>query len=254
MPITHQEYLSWCSGALTWMPGVFGSSIISASGGVAVPSTLRWRRLASRAVMASSEGMFLYPLTGGLPFGSCCSALSFSSFSLVRGSTGPPLVVAGAGAGAGAEGAVSLDGVCGADPAPLTLALLVGLPDLVVGGFTVVESEVAAVEMLVVELVRRANAGRRGRDADDVLEGAPALMLMRAASWLSDGRRALVGFVVVVGVDSAPFTVEEDMLGDDSRTRSTTNGDQLDKARHHSKPVGHMRCNADDDGGAIRHR
>ena len=40
-------------------PGVFGSSIVSASGGFAVPSTLSVRALARRAVMSSSVGMFL---------------------------------------------------------------------------------------------------------------------------------------------------------------------------------------------------
>lgn len=40
-------------------PGVLGSSMVSASGGLAVPSILRVFAFARRAVMASREGMFL---------------------------------------------------------------------------------------------------------------------------------------------------------------------------------------------------
>ena len=48
-----------CSGALIGTPGVFGSSIISGSGGLEDPSMLRVRVFANRAVIASRLGIFL---------------------------------------------------------------------------------------------------------------------------------------------------------------------------------------------------
>lgn len=94
-PQTHQECSNGCSGRLTIRPGVFGSSIVSGSGGLAEPSMLNDRAFARRAVMASRLGMFLYP-AGYRFFSLSLSSLSFSvvsvswfsfsSFSVVRGS------------------------------------------------------------------------------------------------------------------------------------------------------------------------
>lgn len=92
----------------------------------------------------------------------------------------------------------SFDGVvdCGGDAETAP-----GEAERVVGGLTAIESAVEAlVEREVFEPVRRAKAARRGRGADvvavedvvlDVLFGA--LMLIRAASWLREGRRPPVG-------------------------------------------------------------
>jgi hypothetical protein len=95
------------------------------------------------------------------------------------------------------------------------LALLAaGETDLVLGGLTAMESVVVlAVLTLVVDPgpVRRANAARRGRGAEVVLGwrtgavpplAAAALLDNRAASWLSDGRRAPPVFLMVDDVDN----------------------------------------------------
>ena len=183
-------------------PGVLGSSIVSASGGFADPSTLSVRAFARRAEIASREGMFLYP-TGILAFlgsvsASAVSSLSLSSFSLVSFSPEPTSLGAGV-----------LEVLPGgdADRAP-------GDTERDPGGLTVTESVVdAAVEESdVCEDVRRRAAARRGRAAADAgLE--PALRFIRAASWLSEGMRVPEGrsgfgasiFVVVgsEGVDMA---------------------------------------------------
>ncbi|KAI4525058.1 hypothetical protein K525DRAFT_192482 [Schizophyllum commune Loenen D] len=160
------------------MPGVFGSSIISGSGGLGVPSTLSARVFAKRAVIASRLGMFLYPTGLSRPLSGGCSSLSLSKPSFVSGS---PSVLA-----------VSPVGVStvGGD--------VIGDAARVVEAFTATESCVdAVVERDALEPVRSANAARRGRpvegDAVDCCAATLGSTLMRAASWLSDGMRGGAG-------------------------------------------------------------
>ena len=211
--MTYQENSSGCSGAFICTPGVFGSSTISGSGGIADPSILRCiaRCFARRAVMASRLGMFLYPTfffgasTGTaiftVPSAEAVSSFNFSNFSVVRGS--PP----------------STNGVPPVVALLCCEALLIaGDADLVLGAFTAIESAVeATVLRLAFEPVRSANAANRGRGAEELFgcrTGGvpPALLVIRAASWLSEGRRAPplgffvandVGFVAVVASDDA---------------------------------------------------
>jgi len=160
----YQGNCKGCSGAFIGTPGVFGSSIISGSGGIADPSILNWLALtfARRPAMASKLGIFLYPTfffggsgTIGLSTVSePVSSLSFSNFSVVNGS--PPSITFVL--------AVAL--LC------MEALLAAGETDRVLGGLTAVESAAeAAVLTLVVDPgpVRRANAARRGRGVEVVL-------------------------------------------------------------------------------------
>lgn len=164
-------------------PGVFGSSIMSASGGFAVPSTLSvLRAFARRAVMSFSDGIFLYPriffsVVTGSPAVFCSSS---STFSDVSGS--PP-----GGAGPAAAPAADPPADVVGDGAPS----VDGDPARVLGAFTATLSDAdATVESEAVEPVRRSAAASRGRAA-----GALGLCaaLIRAASWLSEGMRGAVG-------------------------------------------------------------
>ena len=75
-----------------------------------------------------------------------------------------------------------------------------GDPARVLGTFTTKESLVLKE---TVDPVRRANAANRGRGADTGCRGAvpplaaAALLLRRAASWLREGGRVLLGFFMV---------------------------------------------------------
>jgi hypothetical protein len=84
---TDQGYSKGSSGACIRRPGVFGSSIVSGSGGFALPSMLNWRERAILAAIVSRFGIFLYPtlvfFRGAAGAGSCVSFSSFSSFSAV---------------------------------------------------------------------------------------------------------------------------------------------------------------------------
>lgn len=169
-------------------PGVLGSSMVSASGGLAVPSTLSERALARRAVMASRLGMFLYPL-GILPsFFWSVSLLSRSSRSDVSCSPWPASLWPGVVARLPGGDVARLAGEAERDP----------------GGFTATESEVDAAAELDTEpceLVRRRAAARRGREAADA--GLVfALRLMRAASWFSEGMREPVEGLSGLGASS----------------------------------------------------
>ena len=146
-----------CSGAFMGTPGVFESSIISGSGGIADPSILSWLALtfARCPAMASKLGIFLYPtyFFGG-SWEEPVSSLSFSNFSVVNGSPPSTILVP----------AVAL--LC------MDALLAAGETDRVLGGLTAVESAAeAAVLTLVVDPgpVRRANAAKRGRGAEVVL-------------------------------------------------------------------------------------
>ncbi len=149
--------------------------MVSASGGLAEPSILSVLAFARRAVIASREGMFLYPtgifclglssLAGG---GAEVSWLSFSTISVVSGSPFSP------------EGVLPL--LRGGE-----MGSWAGDSARVMGGFTMVESDVDAAAEEVLELVRRRAAARRGRLA--ALAGVGASSLMRAASWLREGMR-----------------------------------------------------------------
>jgi hypothetical protein len=152
----------------------------SASGGLAVPSTLSVRAFAIRAAIASSPGMFLYPLIIGAVFWSLAS-FSLSSFSVSLFSSS------------------RFSAVSCSPPSPIGVAVLlwggetfswVGEVDLVLGALTAVESALDTTldATDADEPVRRRDAARRGRDADDAEE--VGLRLMRAASWLRDGMRA----------------------------------------------------------------
>lgn len=185
MHITYHGCSSGCSGALTRRPGVFGSSIVSGSGGFAVPSTLRLLAFAKRAVIASRLGMFLYPL-GKLGFftsGSFASFVSFSvssfavsslSFSSPSSVSGSPLSPTGV-----------TDVLWGGD-----VERAAGDVERVLGAFTATESAVVPCDDIdACEPVRSSAAARRGREAEEA-DVVFAFRLMRAASWLSDGMRA----------------------------------------------------------------
>jgi hypothetical protein len=163
MESTYQVNWRGCSGGFMWTPGVFGSSIISGSGGFGVPSMLSVRVFARRAVMASRLGIFLYPtLTFFFSGGVMVSWFSLSSLSEVSAS--PPSTMLPA----------LLDGAGDVD----------GEADLVEeAGMTATESFVA-IDELDPGPVRRAKAARRGRGAG---VGPLLFGFMRAASWLRDG-------------------------------------------------------------------
>lgn len=140
---THQLNCRGCSGAFWGIPGVAGSSNVSGSGGFGLPSILRVRAMASRAVMASRLGIFLYPtLTLLSP-----SELSFSSVSAVRASP-PPFV------------ALTRDGD------DERLEAVAGDAERVRGGLTAIESvaDAAVDDIEADEPVRRRDAARRGRE------------------------------------------------------------------------------------------
>ncbi len=160
---THHECCNGCSGGLVINPGVCGSSIGSASGGTAVPSTLRVRVRAYRAVIASSVGIFLNPFDFlGYLSSPAVSCASLSTLSTVRGSPGP--------VAAAAEGRAS----------PLTDPLVelggevdkaAGDVERVTGALTATESaKDVAVEREVWEPVRRKEAARRGRPTDELVD------------------------------------------------------------------------------------
>jgi hypothetical protein len=156
-------------------PGVFGSSTNSASGGRADPSMLSDLALAKRAVIASRDGMFLYPFTF---FSLFVSRFSSLRFSWVKGSETR-------GASSGIDGVVDFGGVVA------VVAVSAGDTERVEGALTAIESFVdAVVDSEVCDPVRRSEAARRGRAARDcaVVE-APLLRLIRAASWFNDGGR-----------------------------------------------------------------
>lgn len=127
------------------------------------------RAFARRAVIASRLGMFLYPTLVAFFSGAGISWFSLSSFSEVSDS--PPATSPASDCGGEVE---SADGDV----------------ERVDGAFTAIESFVA---MDALEFVRSANAASRGRGAEVVVlfAGVPlvALILIRAASWFSDGRR-----------------------------------------------------------------
>lgn len=164
---THHEFCKGCSGFFCGIPGVAGSSYVSGSGGLCVPSILSDRVIAMRAVIASSEGMFLYP--AGMRFFFSVSAFSFSTLSVVRGSPPPA--------------DTSLTDPGGED------ALLEesGETERVVGGCTAVESAADAATLLdndKLDPVRSSWAARRGRDDGWFDPGAVTVpeTLIRAAS------------------------------------------------------------------------
>jgi len=122
--------------------------------------------------------MFLNPLVFFTVLSSpAVSCASLSTFSAVRGSPGPAAAIA----------------------SPLTEPLVefggeveraAGEVDRVMGALTATESAMdVAVERDVCELVRRREAARRGRV--EAIDGGGVLAPMRAASWLSEGRRPL---------------------------------------------------------------
>ena len=157
-------------------PGVFGSSTNSASGGRADPSMLSDLAFAKRAVIASRDGMFLYPFTFFSLFVSIFSSLRFS---WVKGSETR-------GASSGIDGVVDFGGVV------VVVAVSAGDTERVEGALTAIESFVdAVVDSEVCDPVRRSEAARRGRAARDcaVVGVVPLLRLIRAASWFNDGGR-----------------------------------------------------------------
>lgn len=85
--------------------------------------------------------------------------------------------------------------------------LMAGDADLVVEGLTANESVVPVVFTLVEEPVRSTDAARRGLGIEGCGTGAvppfaaAALLLIRAASWFSDGKRTPPDFFVVEVVD-----------------------------------------------------
>lgn len=183
--------------------------MVSGSGGLEEPSTLSCRAFANRAVIASREGIFLYPagtFSRFLSFSLSTSWFSFSSLSVVNGSpfsepTGVEVLLRGGEA----------------DNA-------VGEVDLVLGALTTMESEadapVADEDSEVCDPVRRREAARRGRTADEELVGA-AFRLIRAASWFREGIRTPAegrsGFgALTVGTAS----VELDIVADDEQSRN----------------------------------
>lgn len=172
-------------------PGVLGSMITSASGGLLVPSMLSARVFAIRAVIASRLGMFLYPRGTLVVTAGFSKVLCFSRVSLVRAS---PLGISPA--------SLVVEG------APPSVEKEDGDALLVEPALTATESAVLAREV-VDPPARRANAARRGRLAElgEVLEGT--FTLIRAASWLRDGGRfdtegrSLVLVIVVVEAQPA---------------------------------------------------
>lgn len=156
-------------------PGVFGSSTNSASGGRADPSMLSDFALAKRAVIASRDGMFLYPFTF---FSLFVSRFSSLRFSWVKGSETR-------GASSGIDGVVDFGGVVTVEAVSAG-----GDTERVEGALTAIESFVdAVVDSEVCDPVRRSEAARRGRAARDGDAVAPPLRLIRAASWFNDGGR-----------------------------------------------------------------
>jgi hypothetical protein len=155
---THHKCCNGCSGGLVINPGVCGSSMGSASGGTAVPSTLRVRVRAYRAVMASSVGIFLNTLAFlGCLSSPAVSCASFSTFSTVRGSPGPMVTVAEGRASPLTEPLVELGG---------EVDSAAGDVERVMGALTATESaKDVVVESEVWEPVRRKEAARRGRFA-----------------------------------------------------------------------------------------
>lgn len=137
-----------------------------------MPSMLSDLVIAMRAVIASREGMFLYP--GRRDFFSD-SAFNFSTRSVVSGS--PPSVDPSLSEAGGEEALPVLDES--------------GEPERVVGGLTAVESafEAAALDRDKLDPVRRSWAARRGRDEGWFDAGGVTVpeALIRAASWFRDG-------------------------------------------------------------------
>ncbi len=120
--------------------------------------------------------MFLYPLAffTGLSR-TAVSCASFSTFSAVSGSPGPAAAIASPLT----EPLVEFGGEVESAP---------GEVERVTGALTATESASdVVVETDVWEPVRRREAARRGRLADEWVEGVFAPI--RAASWLRDGRR-----------------------------------------------------------------
>lgn len=176
---TDQEYSRGCSGAFTLRPGVFGSSMVSGSGGLALPSTLNWRERAILAAIVSRFGIFLYPtlvfFTVTVGVGSCVALSSFSSFSaVIRSSPGSK------------DSSVT-------DPGfdPVAEAVEPGEAGRVDDALTAMESLVATVDTEVVDPVRNRDAASRGRFAalTFVEADAPLLRFILAASWLREGKR-----------------------------------------------------------------
>jgi hypothetical protein len=212
---------------LILIPGVFGCSIISGSGGCAVPSTESVLAFASLAVIASNDGMFLYPriffsVVTGPP-----TALALSSsctFSVVNASPGmeAPAAIAAAAA---------------ADPAGVGVpeggAPNAGDSERGVGALAATESPaLATVAREAEELVRRRAAAKRGRATGATPEEGAALM--RAASWFREGIRELLGrsgldgasglgVASVVDVDIVEEVVSEEVVAGD---KAATNPDQ----------------------------
>ena len=160
---------------------------------------------ARRAVIASSDGMFLYPI------GIFC--LGLSSFAGAGADVAPSAASAAAGAGAGAAltagASVSwlsrstLSSVSGSPGSPCGVLPFecgaetesaAGDAERDVGGFTATESLVDAAADEAVEfceLVRSSDAASRGRLP--AVAGLGPFRLMRAASWFSDGIRVELG-------------------------------------------------------------
>jgi hypothetical protein len=205
---TYQGYCNGCSGAFIGTPGVFGSSINSASGGLALPSILNDLAIASLALISFNEGIFLYPLItfsfsfSPVPFSvPFVSWFSFSNPSFVSGSPTPS--TSERGVPDLPEGGVTLN---------LPLETLLDLVEL--GTLTARESAFETFEALVlnevVEPVRSRDATNRGRpgvlfvDAVDEDDCALLVKLIRAASSLREGPRPGVGrsaFTVDIAVE-----------------------------------------------------
>ena len=152
--------------------------MVSGSGGLALPSILNWREMASLAAIVSRLGMFLYPtlvfFTGTAGAGSCVSLSSLSSFSAVSWSSPGSM-----------DSSVT-------DPGfdPCAEMVEPGEAGRVDDALTAVESFVATVDREVVDPVRNKDAASRGRFEILLAEAdAPLLRFILAASWLREGRR-----------------------------------------------------------------
>ena len=120
--------------------------------------------------------MFLKPLVFFTGLSSpAVSCASLSTFSAVRGSPGPAVVIASPLT----EPLVEFGGEVERAP---------GEVERVMGALTATESAMdVVVDRDVCEPVRRREAARRGRT--EALDEGGVLAPMRAASWLSEGRR-----------------------------------------------------------------
>ena len=137
---------------------------------------------AYRAVIASSVGIFLNPFGFfGYLSSPAVSCASLSTFSTVSCSPGPAVADAGR-ASPLTEPLVELGG---------EVDSAAGDVERVTGALTAVESaKDVVVEREVWEPVRRREAARRGRfAANELAVWDGGLALMRAASWLREGRR-----------------------------------------------------------------